>query len=55
MVCAGTALPLYGGITSKQKYSVGVAADLWFDSYPEDGDKTFLRNVVTCLLSRRVV
>jgi hypothetical protein len=26
-------------LTIKQKYSTGIAADLWFDSYPEDGGK----------------
>jgi len=32
MVCEGIALSLYGAITSKQKYSVGIADDLWCDS-----------------------
>jgi hypothetical protein len=36
---AGAALPLHRGITSKQKYWNGIAADL-FDFYPEDGGKT---------------
>jgi hypothetical protein len=45
-VYEGTALPLHEIFTSNQKYSAGIAADLWFDSNPEDGGKSILRKVV---------